>query len=133
VVNIRFVTAGGVMLFVIAALLAFSFLIGTVTSSTAVSIMTSYAMVLFSIILYVAHGRLEAVLSSNWQVVTINTFYWIVPKAWELGTAVAAYVSGPSGPIHITETIPLSAFLSTAAFGVGSLILAVWRFQKKEF
>jgi len=130
--NVRFRLAGVIMLFVIAVLLAFAFLIGTITSSTGVSIMSTYALCLLSLFLFVAHGRLDAVLSHEWLVAFVNGMYWVVPKAWELGGSVAAYVTGPLS--HMKIPAPgLSAFVSTGIFGLVCLSLAIWRFQKKEF
>src|SRR5688500_13067371 len=50
VVHPRFLLGAVVIMFVIATLLAFAFLIGVVTSSTGVSIMTTFAMFFFSAI-----------------------------------------------------------------------------------
>ena len=132
VVHPRFFIAGAIILFVIAALLAFAFLIGVVTSSTAVSIMTTYGLFFFSLML-VGHSRIEAALSREWQAHLINWLYWIIPKTAELGTAVVAYVSGDSAPQQIVHTLSWAPFLTTAAFGVGCLALASWLFHRKEF
>src|SRR5256712_8875499 len=86
VVHPRFFLAGAVILFVIATLLAFAFVVGVVTSSTAVSIMTSYGLFFFAIML-VGHDRIAAAVSKEWQAWMINTLYWIVPKTAELGEA----------------------------------------------
>ncbi len=130
--NPRFLLAGAIMMFVIAALLAFAFLVGTVTSSTAVSIMSSYALCLMSIFLAIVHGRIDAVFSHDWLVALVDGMYWVVPKAWELGGTVAAYVTGPISHMKI-PTPGMSAFVSTGIFGLTCLSLAIWRFQKKEF
>lgn len=128
----RFVLAGGIILLIIATLLAFAFLIGVGTSSTAVSIMTSYAFFFFSIMM-MAHEKLAAIMTHEWQATLINTMYWIFPKTGELGFAVAGYVSGEQLPGRISATLSPALFYSTAGFGVASLILACWLFQRKEF
>src|SRR5947209_18676467 len=92
VVHPRFLLAGAVILFVIATLLAFAFVVGVVTSSTAVSIMASYGLFFFAIML-VSHDRIAAAVSKEWQAWLINTLYWIIPKTAELGEAVVAYRS----------------------------------------
>lgn len=130
VVNYRFLMGGGVILFVIATLLAFAFLIGVITSSTAVSIMASCGLFLFSGML-VAHDRIAAAVSHEWQATMIQTLYWVIPKTAELGAAVFAFVSANS--FGTAVTVKLSPFLTTAAFGLVSMILAIWRFHKKEF
>ncbi|MEO8033502.1 MAG: ABC transporter permease subunit, partial [Acidobacteriota bacterium] len=92
VFHARFLIAGGIMLFVIATLLAFAFLIGVITSSTAVSIMTTYGLALLAIVL-AAHKQAAALVSKDWQAWLINALYWIVPKIFDLGKAVYEFVS----------------------------------------
>ena len=132
VVHPRFFAGGAVILFVIATLMAFAFLIGVITSSTAVSIMTTYGMFFFSIML-VGHDRIAAALSREWQAALINSLYWIVPKTAELGEAVVAFVSGNQVPERVAAALSWSPFLSTGGFAAGCLILACWLFQRKEF
>ena len=127
----RFFLAGVVILFLIATLLAFAFLIGVITSSTAVSIMATYGVFFFGVML-AGHARIEAALSKEWQAFAIKTLYWIMPKTAELATAVVAYVAG--GAIHNEIlTITPAPFVSTAIFGLVCLALASWLFQRKEF
>ena len=128
----RFFLAGAVIMFIIATLMAFAFLVGVITSSTAVSIMTSYGLFFFGLML-VGHERIAAAVSKEWQAAVINTLYWIVPKTAELGGAVVAFVSGGQAPERLAQQLTWSPFLTTAAFGVVSLILASWLFTRKEF
>jgi len=130
VVHPRFLVAGAVILFVIAVLLAFAFLVGVVTSSTAVSIMASVGVFMFSGML-VGHDRIAAALSREWQAAIIQTLYWVIPKTAELGAAVFTFVSANSFGSKIE--LSASPFITTAAFGLASLTLAIWRFHKKEF
>jgi ABC-type transport system involved in multi-copper enzyme maturation permease subunit len=134
VVNPRFLIAGGIMLFVVATLLAFSFLIGVITSSTAVSIMTTYGLCLFSVLL-VFHEQFEATVSKDWQAWLIKTLYWIVPKVTELGQVVFAFVMSSSDkvPDKIQNLMTVTPFISTGVFAVSCLVLASWLFQRKEF
>jgi ABC-type transport system involved in multi-copper enzyme maturation permease subunit len=132
VVHPRFFAAGAMILFVIAILLAFAFLVGVVTSSTAVSIMTSYGLFFFSLML-VSHDRIAAAVSKEWQAWVINTLYWIIPKTAEIGVTVVAFVSGNEVPERMAQLMSPAPFLTTAAFGIASLILASWLFQRKEF
>jgi hypothetical protein len=132
VVHPRFFLAGAVILFVIATLLAFAFVIGVITSSTAVSIMTTYGLFFFAIML-AGHERIAAAVSKEWQAWLINTLYWIIPKTAELGAAVVAYVSGNQVPERMAATLTPMPFLTTAAFGVVCLVLACFLFQRKEF
>lgn len=132
VVHPRFFFAGGVILFVIATLMAFAFLVGVVTSSTGVSIMSTYGLFFFALML-VGHDRIAAAVSKEWQAWVINTLYWIVPKTAELGGAVIAFVSGNQAPARIAASLSWAPFLTTAAFGIACLALASWLFQRKEF
>ena len=132
VVHPRFFLAAAIVLFVIATLLAFAFLVGVITSSTAVSIMTSYGLFFFSLML-VAHENIAAAVSKAWQAWLINTLYWIIPKTAELGQAVVAFVAADKAPERLSRVLTLSPFLTTAAFAVGCLILASWVFNRKEF
>jgi len=127
----RFFLAGGVILFLIATLLAFAFLIGVITSSTAVSIMSTYGVFFFGVML-AGHARIEAALSKEWQAMAIRTLYWIMPKTAELATSVVAYVGGPQLQNEIIK-VTAAPFWSTAIFGLVCLTLASWMFQRKEF
>jgi ABC-2 type transport system permease protein len=132
VVNFRFMLGGTIIFLVIAVLLAFAFLIGVITSSTAVSIMTTYGLFFFGLML-AAHDKIAAAVSKEWQATTIDTLYWIFPKTAELGQAVVAFVGGTELPEQVLKVLTPAPFLTTAAFGVGSLILASYLFTRKEF
>jgi ABC-type transport system involved in multi-copper enzyme maturation permease subunit len=132
VANFRFFLGGAVIFLVIAVLLAFAFLIGVVTSSTAVSIMVTYAFTIFSAIL-AAHDQFEAAVSKEWQASFINGMYWVFPKTAEMMVAVMAFVGGETIPDKMAAVISPARFLTTAAFGVVSLALASWLFTRKEF
>jgi ABC-type transport system involved in multi-copper enzyme maturation permease subunit len=131
VLHPRFFLAGGVILFLIATLLAFAFLIGVITSSTAVSIMATYGVFFFGVML-AGHARIEAALSKDWQAAFIRFLYWIMPKTAELATAVVAYVGGAQMHNELLTITP-APFISTAIFGLVCLTLASWLFQRKEF
>jgi len=86
-VHPRFFFAAGIILFGIAALMAFAFLIGTLTSSTAVSIMATFAVFFLSAILS-NHDRIAAALSAQWAATLVQGLYWVFPKTAQLGAAV---------------------------------------------
>lgn len=132
VVHPRFFLAGAVILFVIAVLLAFAFVVGVITSSTAVSIMTTYGLFFFAIML-AGHARIAAAVSRAWQAAIIETLYWVIPKTAELGEAVVAFVSGNQVPEQVAAALSPMPFITTAAFGIVCLALAAWLFQRKEF
>jgi hypothetical protein len=118
--------------YVAGLILAGSNVLGVITSSTAVSIMTTYGLFFFAIML-VGHDRIAAAVSKEWQAWLINTLYWIIPKTAELGEAVVAYVSGNQVPERLAAALSPMPFITTAAFGVVCLALACWLFQRKEF
>src|SRR5438874_2963179 len=132
VVHPRFLIAGVIILFVVATLLAFAFLIGVITSSTAVSIMTTYAIFFFGLML-AGHKHFAAVVSKEWQAALINTLYWMVPKSAELFGAVVSFVSDKTLPRELGNALSLPPFLSTAAVAIACLTLASWLFHRKEF
>jgi ABC-type transport system involved in multi-copper enzyme maturation permease subunit len=129
----RFLVAGLIIFLLIAVLLAFAFLIGVMTSSTAVSIMSTYGLALVGVLLYVSHVKIVAAVSKEWQANLLESLYWVVPKSFELGAAVVAFVGGEHLPDKILESLSPAPFLTTGAFGIGCLILASWLFTRKEF
>ncbi|MHB0969640.1 MAG: ABC transporter permease subunit [Thermoanaerobaculia bacterium] len=131
VVHPRFLLGGAVILFAIAALLAFAFLIGVLTSSTAVSIMVSYGLFFISLVL-AAHDRIEAAVESQWSAWLVHGLYVAMPKMVDLLKAVVAFVSDGTGPGESIVVTPWP-FVTTAIFGLVSLSLACWLFRRKEF
>ena len=132
VVHPRFLLGGGVILFAIAALLAFAFLIGVASSSTGVSIMTTYGVFFFSALL-AGHERIAAAVSKEWQASVVHTLYWIFPKTAELGRAVVAYVAASQAPERLTQGVGWATFATTGGFGLLCLGLATVLFQRKDF
>jgi hypothetical protein len=94
--------------------------------------MTTYGLFFFGLML-ATHDKIEAVVSKEWQAVTIKSLYWFFPKTAELGQAVVAFVGGSELPEQVLRVLTPAPFLTTAAFGVGSLVLASWLFTRKEF
>jgi len=132
VVHPRFLLAGLVILFAVACLMAFAFLVGVMTSSTAVSIMATFAVFFLSAI-FVAHDRIAAAMSAEWAARLVHALYWVLPKTAELGRALVGLVLGEEGPARLRKALLLSPFLTTALFGGVCLSLASWRFQRKDF
>jgi ABC-2 type transport system permease protein len=132
VMHPRFLLAGAVILFTFAALLAFAFLIGVVTSSTGVSLMATYALFFFGAILSM-HDRIAAAVSTETSARIIQSLYWILPKTAELGQATVALVAGKAAPDRLAHFNAPAIYGSTAAFAVAALALASWRFSRKDF
>jgi ABC-2 type transport system permease protein len=133
VVHARFLLGGVTILFTIAALLAFAFLIGVVTSSTGVSLMATYA-VFFLAAMLSAHNRIAAALSAEWSARLVHGLYWIFPKTAELGRATVEQVSGGRafGHAPVIENL-FAVYGSTALFGLTALAFSCWLFSRKDF
>jgi ABC-2 type transport system permease protein len=132
VVHPRFLLGGGVILFTIAALLAFAFLVGVVTSSTGVSIMATYGVFFFSALL-AGHERIAAAVSKEWQASLVHALYWIFPKTAELGQAVVAFVAAGQAPDRLTENLTWLTFATTGTFALVCLGLSSFLFRRKDF
>lgn len=132
VANGRFLIGGAIIFLMIAVLIAFAFLVGVVTSSTAVSIMTTFGIFLFGAVM-AGHDRYAAAVSKDWQAWVIETMYWVFPKTAEIGRAVFAFVGGDLLPERMGQFVTPAPFLTTAAFGLVCLVLASWLFTRKEF
>ena len=128
----RFLISGAVILFMVATLLAFAFLIGVVTSSTGVSLMATYAIFFLAAIL-VAHDRIAAAVSTDLAARTVQGLYWILPKTAELGQATVALVAGNEAPERLANINHLAVYGSTAVFGAAALALSAWLFSRKDF
>ncbi len=132
VVHPRFLLGGGVILFAIAALLAFAFLVGVVTSSTGVSIMSTYGVFFFAALL-AQHDRIAAAVSHQWQASLVHALYWIFPKTAELGQAVVAFVASGSAPERLSQSVTAMTFASTGGFALTCLFLSSVLFRRKDF
>ncbi len=128
----RFLLSGAVILSTIATLMAFAFLIGVVTSSTAVSLMGTYAVFFLAAILAL-HTRIAAAMSTELGANLVTGFYWVLPKTAELGKATVALVAGSAAPERLALVNPLAVYGTTALFGLASLALASWLFSRKDF
>jgi ABC-type transport system involved in multi-copper enzyme maturation permease subunit len=131
VVHPRFMLSAGIIIFAIAVLLALAFLIGVVTSSTAVSIMGTYGIFFLSMIL-AAHKQIEAALSSMINVWIVKILYWVLPKVFDLQAMLFSFVAEKPLPEQLDNglLLPLG---TTGAFAVACLAVASWLFKRKEF
>lgn len=133
VVHPRFLLGGLVILFTIATLLALAFLIGVVTSSTAVSLMGTYAVFFFAAMLS-ARDRIAAAMDTNLSAKIVHGLYWILPKTAQLGRNVIDLVSGGQLTRHAPATADfLPVYGTTALFGIVALGLAARLFSRKDF
>jgi len=132
VLHPRFLLSGAVILFTFAALLAFAFLVGVVTSSTGVSLMATYAIFFFAAILS-AHDKIAAAVSTELAARIVHGLYWVLPKTAQLGQATVALVAGARAPDALARMDRIGVYGSTALFGCAALALASWLFSRKDF
>jgi ABC-type transport system involved in multi-copper enzyme maturation permease subunit len=132
VVHPRFLLAGAIIFFTIATLMAFAFLVGVVTSSTAVSIMATFAVFFLAAILS-GHRQIEAALATEWAAALVRGFYWALPKTGQLAQATVDFVSGGQLSRHAREIDHLAVFGTTGLFGLASLSLSALLFRRKDF
>ena len=132
VIHARFLLGGLTILFTIAVLLAFAFLIGVVTSSTGVSLMSTYAVFFLAAIL-AAHKKIAAAMSAEWAAKTVDGLYWVFPKTAELGRATVAAVAGDRVLHGAAPANLFAVYGSTALFGLAALALSCWLFSRKDF
>ena len=128
----RFLLSGLVILFMVATLLAFAFLIGVITSSTGVSLMATYAIFFLAAIL-VARDRIAAAVSTELAARVVKGLYWVLPKTAELGQATVALVAGHEAPERLSNFNHFGVYSSTALFGAAALALSAWLFSRKDF
>ena len=121
------------ILFGIAALLAFAFLVGVLTSSTAVSIMVTYGIFFFAAVLSATREDFGGGLLGDGARRSSTALYWIFPKTAELLRATVELVSGGQTFQRLGQINAFAVFGSTAVFGIVALGLAAWRFSRKDF
>ncbi len=123
--NPRFLLAGAVILLVFLSFLGLMFLIGVLSGSTPLSIMVPYGLYVISLPLG-AHERIAAAMDSRWAATLVRGLYWALPKTAELGRDMTRLVVGEG-------SVGLTAALTTAAFGLVSLLIAVVVFSRKNY
>ena len=92
VVHPRFFLGGAIIFFTIATLMAFAFLVGVVTSSTAVSIMATFAVFFLAAILS-GHRQIEAALSAEWAAASSAASTGCSRRRAQLAQATVDFVS----------------------------------------
>ena len=132
VVHPRFFLGGAIILFTIATLMAFAFLVGVATSSTAVSIMATFAVFFVAAILS-GHQHIEAALSAEWAASLVRGLYWALPKTGQLAQVTVDYVSYGELARRTRDIDHLAVFGSTGLFGLASLALSAFLFRRKDF
>ena len=112
--------------------MAFAFLVGVVTSSTAVSLMGTYAVFFFAAIL-AAHDKISAAVSTELAARLIEGSTGSCPRPPSSARPRSRSLRATQAPARLAIVNPLAVFGSTALFGVASLGLASWLFSRKDF
>jgi ABC-type transport system involved in multi-copper enzyme maturation permease subunit len=122
----RFLLAIPISVFIFAVLLCVVVLIGVVFESAALSVMVPAALMLISAIL-AQRQIVIRLLDSDWSRQLWLAFYWIIPKFFDLGSAMKQIVQYDRDANWITPV------WTSAVFGLVVLSGAIYIFQKRDF
>jgi ABC-type transport system involved in multi-copper enzyme maturation permease subunit len=122
----RFLLAIPISIFIFAVLLCVVVLIGVVFESAALSVMAAAALMLISTIL-AQRQIVVRLLDSEWSRNLWLAFYWIVPKFFDLGSAMKQIIEYDHQANWVTPV------WTSAIFGVVVLSSAMYVFQKRDF
>jgi len=122
----RFLLAIPISIFIFSVLLCVVVLVGVLSESAALSVMVAVALMLVSTIL-AQRQIVVRLLSSQWSRDLWLAFYWIVPKVFDLGSAMKQII------LYDRQAAWLMPVWSSAAFGIAVLLMAVYAFQKRDF
>jgi len=122
----RFLLAIPVSIFLFAVLLCVVVLVGVVSESAALSVMAPVGLSLISVLL-AQHELVVRLLGSEWSRQLWMFFYWILPKVFDLGTAMRQAI------LFDRHVVWLAPVWTSAAFGAIVLAGALHIFQKRDF
>lgn len=122
----RFLLAIPISIFIFAVLLCVVVLIGVVSESAALSVMIAVALMLISTIL-AQRETVVKLLDSQWSRDLWLTFYWIIPKVFDLGTAMRQII------LYDRQTDWFTPAWTSAAFGIAVLSGAIYIFRRRDF
>ena len=122
----RFLLAIPISIFIFAVLLCVVVLIGVVFESAALSIMAPAALMLISTIL-AQRQIVVRLLDSEWSRNLWLAFYWIVPKFFDLGSAMKQIIQYDRDANWITPV------WTSAIFGLVVLSSAMYVFHRRDF
>jgi ABC-type transport system involved in multi-copper enzyme maturation permease subunit len=122
----RFLLAIPISIFIFAVLLCVVVLIGVVSESAALSVMVAVALMLISTIL-AQRQIVVRLLSSQWSRDLWLAFYWIIPKVFDLGSAMKQLI------LYDRQANWAMPVWTSALFGIVVLSTAVYAFQKRDF
>ncbi len=122
----RFLLAIPISIFIFAVLLCVVVLIGVVSESAALSVMIAVALMLVSTIL-AQRDTVVKLLDSQWSRDLWLTFYWIIPKVFDLGAAMKQII------LYDRQVDWFTPAWTSAAFGIAVLWGAIYIFRKRDF
>ena len=122
----RFLLAIPISIFIFAVLLCVVVLIGVISESAALSVMVAVALMLVSTIL-AQRQIVVKLLSSQWSRDLWMAFYWIIPKVFDLGSAMKQLI------LFDRQVDWITPIWTSALFGMVVLWTAVYAFQKRDF
>jgi ABC-type transport system involved in multi-copper enzyme maturation permease subunit len=122
----RFLLSIPISIFIFAVLLCVVVLIGVVFESSALSVMAPAALMLISTIL-AQRQIVVRLLDSEWSRDLWLAFYWIVPKFFDLGSAMKQIIQ------YDHEANWATPVWTSAIFGLVVLSSAMYVFQKRDF
>ncbi len=122
----RFLLAIPISIFIFAVLLCVVVLIGVLSESAALSVMVAVALMLVSTIL-AQRQIVVRLLSSQWSRDLWMAFYWIIPKVFDLGSAMKQLILFDRQADWITPV------WTSALFGMVVLWTAVYAFRRRDF
>jgi ABC-type transport system involved in multi-copper enzyme maturation permease subunit len=112
-------------IFIFSVLLAVLVLVGVLWDSSAVAIMTTFAIMIITPIL-AQKATIERLLSSEWSRNVVRVLYYVLPKTSDVSVIIR----------HLILNQPVESWMpvwSTALFGAVVLGLGLWRFQRRSF
>ena len=122
----RFLAAIPIAVFIFSVLLCVVVLIGVISESAALSTMVAVALMLISTIL-AQRSFVVRLLDSEWSRNLWMALYWLIPKVFDLGNALRQIILFDRGVDLMTP------ILTSAAFGLGVMMMAIHLFRRKDF
>jgi hypothetical protein len=121
----EFLYAIPITIFVFGVLLCVVMFIGVIFESASVAVMTVTALMLMSAIL-AQKDRVVKLLASEWSREVWTGLYWILPKVWDLGSAMTRLISD-------REASWITSAWTSALFGVVVLGAAIQIFRTRDY
>ncbi len=122
----RFLLAIPVSIFIFAVLLCVVVFVGVISESAALSVMAPVALGLISALL-AQYQVIIKLLDSEWSRHLWMMLYWIVPKVFDLGSALRQTILLDKQVDWVTPV------WTSSAFGLFVLVSAIYIFRKRDF